>query len=209
MHEAGNERDAQGTADRGDASQRRDAPERPAATGRNVKIETGARRESIPISVPHVSADAAANAPAKAVASGPSRDAETTQSAACRRWRNLPRVARSLFFVAASALSLRGRRRESSVEGMKNARSTAAARQPPAPNTAPPTTNAAIAPPSVSARARYASECDGGRQAGRRSRLRHALGAKCAASASSQSGGRVGRRRRRRRAGRLRAQLRP
>ena len=41
-------------------------PESPAATGRNVRIERGGRRASVPISVAHVSAVAAAYAPANA-----------------------------------------------------------------------------------------------------------------------------------------------
>ena len=45
-------------------------PESPVSVGRNVRIETGRRRASVPISVAHVSADAAANAPAKAALNG-------------------------------------------------------------------------------------------------------------------------------------------
>src|SRR5579871_6551591 len=128
-------------------------PERPASTRFSVRIETGAVRERVPISVPHVSADAAANAPANAAANaaaqGPPRVAASAQSDAtpplastCQPLRGVP-----------CALPVR----EISADGIKKANKTAAAAQPPAPKTIAPTTNAAAAPSSVSARARYAS----------------------------------------------------
>ncbi len=134
-------------------------PDIPGRSGRNVRIETGGRRESMPSSVPHVSADAAANAPAKATANGtPPRAAGSAQSAATPPFAKTCQALRA----AGAAVPDSGRLRsapifERIVDGRKNAKSTAAAGHPPLPKTIVPTAKAASAPPAVSARARYAS----------------------------------------------------
>src|SRR5581483_812174 len=128
-------------------------PDMPAATGSNVTIERGRTRDAVPISVPHVSADAAASAPAKAAAERelpPSR-----QTAATPPFASTWRPSRGPALASAIAARLRSPPiRERSVHGTKKANSTPAARTPPVPNVSVPVTHAASAPLRVRAPAR-------------------------------------------------------
>src|ERR1700678_3112717 len=123
-------------------------PDKPVATRRNVKIERGGWEDNTPISVAHVSAAAAANAPAKAAANAALPcDANSAQTAATPPLANTSRASRGPSLPASFNARLRAEPiRESSADGTKNANNTAAAGQPPAPNVAEPTSHAATAP---------------------------------------------------------------
>ena len=127
-------------------------PESPVGIGFKVKIERGGCRISVPISVPHVSAVAAANAPANATAKrGESRaSAATAQAAAMPPLAKTCAASRGPSLPMSTSSRLRALpRRESAIELAKNASRTAAPRMPSAPKVAAPTATAASAPAAV------------------------------------------------------------
>lgn len=133
-------------------------PERPVATGLNVRIERGVCRANVPISVAHVSADAAANAPAKAIAYCGFHIDATAQTVAIPPLAMTCRKSRGPCLPTSTSVRLRARpTRDNTADGIKNTNKTAAYAQPPAAKTAVPTMTAAPAPLAESARKRYAA----------------------------------------------------
>lgn len=134
-------------------------PESPVSTGRNVRSERGRDLASVPISVPHVSAAAAANAPAKAAANGIAwTAAKSAQPAAIPPLATTWTPSRAPCLPTSISARLRTRlTRESAIAGMKNAKSTAAPWAPSAPKVHVPIAAAPHAPLGVSVPARSAA----------------------------------------------------
>jgi hypothetical protein len=134
-------------------------PESPVGIGRSVRIERGCRRASVPISVAHVSAVAAAYAPPNANAQRGSWVAlqASAQSVAIAPFARTCPASRGPAFPMSTISRLRDLpKRDSATDGMKNARRTRVKPTVPVAYVSAPTMNAESAPPGVRARARSA-----------------------------------------------------
>src|SRR5947209_7641124 len=135
-------------------------PDMPVENGRKVTMDRGVCRASVPISVAHVSAVAAAYAPANASAQRRScaNAKPTAHAVATPPFASTCNASRAPCLPTSTSARLRARpTRDNATDEPKNASKISVKPAVPAPYVSVPTTNAAIAPDRVSVPARHAT----------------------------------------------------